>query len=98
MAISAEELQAIAALASLDSDCEDSQSLVEEVNGIIDFVAQLRQVETSQVAPLFHPYDLHQRLRPDEISEANCVEALEQIAPLFEDGFYLVPKVIDSGK
>ncbi|KTD50611.1 glutamyl/tRNA (Gln) amidotransferase subunit C [Legionella rubrilucens] len=98
MTISSAELQAIAELACLDSDYEDSLSLVLEVNGIIDFVAELRQLDTRQVAPLFHPYELHQRLRDDEMTESNCVEELEQLAPLFEEGFYLVPKVIDSGK
>ncbi|KTC97961.1 Asp-tRNA(Asn)/Glu-tRNA(Gln) amidotransferase subunit GatC [Legionella erythra] len=97
MTISSKELQAIAELAYLDSDGEESLSLAQEVNGIIDFVAELRQVDTRHVAPLFHPYALHQRLRDDEITERNCVDELEQLAPLFEEGFYLVPKVIDSG-
>lgn len=100
MVISEQELAAIAQLAYLDSHCESSLSLAKEINTIIDFVQQLRQVDTTAVTPLFHPFDGQQRLREDIVCEQDCAEQLAAIAPLFnqEEGFYLVPKVIDSGK
>lgn len=82
----------------MDSESEDHRQLCEEVNAIMDFVEQLRQVDTTGQAPLFHPFDLHQRLRPDEVREKDCSKELAEIAPLFENGLYLVPKVIDSGQ
>lgn len=98
MTISPEELQTIANLAYLDSDHQESLTLVNEVNDIIDFVQQLRETNTTGIAPLFHPFDLHQRLREDVVTEENCLAQLAEIAPQFNDGFYFVPKVIDSGK
>lgn len=96
MAITESEIEQIAQLAYLNTG--DSAELATEVTAIINFVEQLRQVDTAAVAPLFHPFDLAQRLRADEISEEDCSKQLAEIAPFFEDGHYLVPKVIDSGQ
>lgn len=98
MTISSKDLEKIAGLAYLTIDEEHSEQLTQEISSIMDFVDQLRSVDTKGIAPLFHPFALHQRLREDEVTEADCVAELEAIAPLFEDNLYLVPKVIDSGK
>ncbi|KTD01894.1 glutamyl/tRNA (Gln) amidotransferase subunit C [Legionella feeleii] len=92
------DLENVAHLAYLDPEADNHAQLAEEVGAIMDFVEQLRQVETTGIAPLFHPFDLHQWLREDAISEEDCRKQLAEIAPLFEDDLYLVPKVIDSGQ
>ncbi|ASQ46112.1 Asp-tRNA(Asn)/Glu-tRNA(Gln) amidotransferase subunit GatC [Legionella clemsonensis] len=98
MAITNDDLKNIEQLAYLDAETSENTKLAEEMNAIMDFVEQLRQVDTTGIAPLFHPFDLHQRLRPDEVHEQDCTRQLEEIAPLFEENLYLVPKVIESGQ
>ena len=98
MTLTTKDLEKIAGLAYLNIDTEHSSQLTQELSAIMDFVEQLRSVDTSNVAPLFHPFALHQRLRSDETTEADCIAELETMAPLFENGFYLVPKVIESSK
>lgn len=98
MTISAEDLGKLARLAYLDTDLDQSPKLIQEINEIMDFVDQLRTVDTSEIAPLCHPLALHQRLRPDAITEEDCLAELEAIAPLFEDNLYLVPQVIEQAK
>lgn len=87
------ELRQIAALAYLTTE---TPHLFEDVTAIMTYVDQLRQVDTSQVQPLFHPLDLHQRLRADKVTETDQTAALAQMAPLMDDGLYLVTKVIDG--
>lgn len=98
MTISQKDLEKIARLAYLDTESSDPSRLTEEISSIMDFVDQLRSVDTKSVAPLFHPFALHQRLRTDEITEEDCIAELEAIAPMFEDNLYLVPKVLESDK
>lgn len=98
MSISKKDLEKVAHLAYLDIDTDSSSQLGEEINSIMNFVEQLRGVNTQEVAPLFHPLALHQRLRADTVTEEDCIADLEAMAPLFEDNLYLVPKVIESGK
>ncbi|MCC5791026.1 MAG: Asp-tRNA(Asn)/Glu-tRNA(Gln) amidotransferase subunit GatC [Legionellaceae bacterium] len=96
MTLHDEDLQQIGKLAHLEVDPLHHHHLLDEINTIIDFVEQLRQANTAAVAPLFHPFDLHQRLREDEVCEQSCLNELADIAPLFAEGHYLVPKVIDD--
>lgn len=98
MSLSEHEFQKIAALAYLETNPSHTHQLAHDVEAILSFVKILRQIDTTNVVPLFHPLDLHQRLRQDEIVENNQVNPLAKIAPLFSDDLYLVPKVIDSGK
>lgn len=98
MTLSNKDLEKAAHLAYLDISKSPCSRLDEEINAIMDFVDQLRTVDTQNVTPLFHPLALHQRLRIDAITEEACLAELEALAPMFEDNLYLVPKVIDSGK
>ena len=96
MTATKDELNKIADLAHLDLeiDADIAEQLAQDVNFIMDYVEQLRQINTRDVAPMTHPLDLHQHLRQDEASEDSCVIELAKIAPLFVDDLYLVPKVI----
>jgi aspartyl-tRNA(Asn)/glutamyl-tRNA(Gln) amidotransferase subunit C len=99
MTISQKDLEKIADLAYLKFPVAGNQAtsqLAQDVSAIMDFVDQLRSVDTRKIEPLFHPFALHQRLRTDVVTEEECVSELEAMAPLFEDDLYLVPKVIES--
>ncbi len=98
MTLSTSDLKNITRLAYLDTSSDQIAQLNEEVNAIMDFVEQLHSVDTQNIAPLFHPLALHQRLREDTVTEEECIAELEAMAPLFEDNLYLVPKVIESEK
>ncbi len=92
------ELQKLATLASIEITKDSALHWAQDVSLIMGFVEQLRDVNTTSIAPLLHPLDLRQRLRKDTITEQNCVLALADIAPEFADGLYLVPKVIATEK
>lgn len=90
------ELKKIASLAHIETDANSTMQFAHDVSDIMNFVEQLRPVNTADVAPLLHPLDLNQRLRLDEVKEENCVTQLAKIAPSFADDLYLVPKVIET--
>lgn len=92
------DLKKIAQLAYLDIDDESTHQLAQDVGSIMDYVDQLRQVNTQSIPPLLHPLDLHQRLRPDVVTEENHLNDLAKIAPEFNEDLYLVPQIIEDGK
>ncbi len=98
MTISASELEKISQLAYLDTESEQTPKLNDDLNAIMNFVAQLRTVNTEGIAPLFHPLALNQSLRPDAVTEENCLTELAARAPKFENELYLVPQVIEQSK
>ena len=96
MIITHKELKTLAHLAYLDCGHDNTHALIHEINAIIDFVEQLKTVDTSQIVPLFHPINHPQHLRDDNVTETDCTNQLTDLAPRFEDNLYWVPKIIDE--
>lgn len=96
MAVSNKEIENVCRLAKLKIPETDDNPLHQDINDIMNFVDQLKSVDTAQIEPLFHPFQLQQSNREDVVTEVSCIKELESIAPLFEDGHYLVPKVIED--
>jgi aspartyl-tRNA(Asn)/glutamyl-tRNA(Gln) amidotransferase subunit C len=95
MSLKTEDVKNIAHLARLEIDDADIDAYARDLSNILDLVDQMNQVDTDNVAPMAHPMDASQRLRPDEVSETNQREHFQAIAPDVEAGLYRVPKVIE---
>ena len=55
----------------------------------------MQSVNTDGIEPLSHPLDSEQLLRADVVSESVSRETFQKDAPKTEDGYYLVPRVVD---
>jgi aspartyl-tRNA(Asn)/glutamyl-tRNA(Gln) amidotransferase subunit C len=75
---------------------QDIDLYTNQLSRILDFIEHMNQIDTAHIQPLAHPLDLHQRLRPDVVTDSNLREKYQNIAPQVEAGLYLVPKVIDE--
>ncbi|HKJ10740.1 MAG TPA: Asp-tRNA(Asn)/Glu-tRNA(Gln) amidotransferase subunit GatC [Gammaproteobacteria bacterium] len=95
MALDPSEVRNIAHLARLGIDEQDIPAYARNLSDILAFVEQLNAVDTSDIAPLAHPLDATQRLRPDAVTEADQRDHFQSIAPQVEAGLFLVPKVIE---
>ncbi|AHI30443.1 MULTISPECIES: Asp-tRNA(Asn)/Glu-tRNA(Gln) amidotransferase subunit GatC [Marinobacter] len=95
MTISRKDIEKVAVLARIRVDEEQVSALEKDLGNILDLVDQLSAADTDSVAPMAHPLDAVQRLRPDEVTETNEREAFQEIAPATENGLYLVPRVIE---
>jgi len=95
MSLDKTDVEQIARLARLSVDAEETAAYQQELGQILDLVNQLEAAATGNVTPLAHPLDLSARLRPDEVTETDQRARFQSQAPAVEDGYYLVPKVID---
>ncbi len=95
MSLSTAEVNKIAWLGRIAIDDDKIEAYAHDLSGILDFVEQMSVLDTSTVAPMAHPMDQAQRLRPDLAIEPNQREQFQANAPLVEAGLYLVPKVIE---
>ena len=93
--LSLDQIAKIAELARLELSSTESAALQEQLNGILGMVDAMGAVDTRGVEPMSHPQQAMQRLRSDEIAERDQRDRFQAIAPETEDGFYLVPKVIE---
>ncbi|MGB0204237.1 MAG: Asp-tRNA(Asn)/Glu-tRNA(Gln) amidotransferase subunit GatC [Neptuniibacter sp.] len=95
MSLDRSDVDKIAHLARLQIEEQDAPEYAQNLSNILDLVDQMQAVDTSDVLPMAHPLDAVQRLRSDEVTEANKRDALQAIAPQVEKGLFQVPKVIE---
>jgi len=95
MALDQQQVRDIADLARLQIDDNQIAEYQQNLTNILDLVDQLAAVDTSSVEPLAHPLDAVQRLRADVVTETDQREHFQQIAPQTENGYYLVPRVVE---
>lgn len=81
-------------LAALRLEESEKRELEADLVKIIELVDALRQVDTTDVAPLAHPLESVQPLRSDRITESVERGRYQDGAPLVRDGLYLVPRVV----
>ena len=84
----------IAHLARLHLAGDEAQRYAGELSAILSFVEQMNTIDTTGVAPMAHPLDMTQPLRPDIVTEPDRREEHQAHAPAVRDGLYLVPRVI----
>ena len=89
----------VAELANLELTEAESVEMVRDLNSILEYVAQLSELDTSQVEPLAQVTELIQagrgRLREDAVvASLDRVTVLSQ-APETDGAFFKVPKVIE---
>jgi len=95
MSIDSKDVEKLAYLACLDISEKDIASTTNSIGEVLALIDQLQKLDTSEIEPLSHPLDAKQRLRADEVTEQDQRESFQALAPLCEDGFYLVPRVIE---
>jgi len=95
MSVDQSDITKVALLARLKIDEADVPQYVDNLSNILDLVEQMSEINTDDVVPMAHPLDAAQRLRADEVTEANQRDKFQVLAPQVESGLYLVPKVIE---
>lgn len=95
MALDRSDVEKIAHLARIALSEDDIPATTAKLSGILGLIDTMQAVDTEGVAPLAHPLETTQRLRPDQVTESNQRDHYQAIAPATESGLYLVPKVIE---
>lgn len=95
MSLTLEQVQRVAHLARIELTEVEATQTQQHLNGIFGLIEAMQAVDTKGVEPMAHAQDLSQRLRPDDVTEADRRAAYQAVAPETEAGLYLVPKVIE---
>ena len=90
-----EDIHRLCQLARLEITAAEVPDVSAKLSSIVAMVDQLRACDTAGVAPMAHPLERAQRLRPDRVTEVDQHELYQRNAPLVERDLYLVPKVIE---
>ncbi len=96
MAISREEVLYIARLARLEFDEEKVEEFTHQLGRVLDYINKLKELDVSNVEPTYHVLDMVSVMREDEVKESLSQEEALSNAPDPKDGFFRVPKIIET--
>lgn len=95
MIIDKEKIKKIAHLARLEFNEKDEQELIESMNKILDWMEQLKEVDTENVEPLRHMSVEVNVLREDVAGETINHKDAINLAPKKDSDYFRVPKVLE---
>jgi aspartyl-tRNA(Asn)/glutamyl-tRNA(Gln) amidotransferase subunit C len=93
MSVTTKQVEEITHLAALGLDQSALPALTEEIRRILEYISQLDSVGDGTVDELGEdPPGPRQPLRDDRPQRASLAIPVEQFAPVFQDGFFIVPR------
>jgi len=94
-----DDVQRIAHLSRLELSQAESEAVLPQLQAIFSLVEEMQAVDTTGLEPLAHPIlflrDLAQPMRVDQVSESDHRKENMTSAPAQQDGYFLVPRVIE---
>ena len=93
MSIGRDDVLHVAQLAELQVAEQEVGPLVRQLNGIVDFVAQLASADLPAGTPEFTVGPAQVSLRADVVAPEPLQRSAERMAPDWQDGFYVVPRL-----
>jgi aspartyl-tRNA(Asn)/glutamyl-tRNA(Gln) amidotransferase subunit C len=95
MSVDEATVRRVARLARIAVTDEEARRLQGELNGILDWVEQLREVDVEGVEPMTSVVEMAMKKRPDVVTDGGDPQRILANAPVTEDNFFLVPKVVE---
>jgi aspartyl-tRNA(Asn)/glutamyl-tRNA(Gln) amidotransferase subunit C len=102
--VTVEDVERVAELANLELKPEETPAMLRDLNAILEYVAELNELETSGVTPLAQVSELasglldgagKSELRADQLSPSLDRAVVLSQAPETDEVFFKVPKVIE---
>ena len=95
MAVDLSAVRRIAHLARIGVSEAETPHLQDEINAILKFVEALTEVDVEGVEPMTSVTPMRLPMRDDVVTDGGIAGKVLANAPLTEDGFFIVPKVIE---
>ncbi|MGI0483745.1 Asp-tRNA(Asn)/Glu-tRNA(Gln) amidotransferase subunit GatC [Geminocystis sp. CENA526] len=94
MSLSKEEVKKVANLARLQITEKEEEEFAPQLNAILDYFEQLKELDTDNVAPTTRAIEVSNITRTDTKKTYEDRESLLNSAPEREEDFFRVPKIL----
>jgi aspartyl-tRNA(Asn)/glutamyl-tRNA(Gln) amidotransferase subunit C len=95
MSVDIATVKRVARLARIAVDEDDAGRMAGELNTILGFVEQLNEVDVTGVEPMTSVIPMEMKKRQDAVTDGNKTADIVANAPATDEGFFLVPKVVE---
>ena len=95
MSVDAATVKRVAHLARIRVTDEEAEQLRGELNAILGFVEQLKEVDVEGVEPMTSVQPMRMKKRADKVTDGGRADDVVANAPEAQDRYFLVPKVVE---
>ncbi|ELT49433.1 Asp-tRNA(Asn)/Glu-tRNA(Gln) amidotransferase subunit GatC [Brucella intermedia] len=95
MSVDISTVKRVAHLARIAVSDDDAERMTGELNAILGFVEQLNEVDVDGIEPMTSVTPMDMRMREDKVTDGGIAAAVVANAPVTEDNFFVVPKVVE---
>jgi aspartyl-tRNA(Asn)/glutamyl-tRNA(Gln) amidotransferase subunit C len=96
MKVTKEDLQNVAVLSRLAIPADQEDKYIDQMDKILTYMDNLSELDTENVKPTTYALPMQNVFRKDEVKASLDREAALANAPLKEDGYFKVPKVLED--
>lgn len=94
MSISPEEVAKVARLARLDLSQDTIGQYSAQLDGILEYMDKLSELDTASVEPMYTPVDQVSVMRDDVVRKDYAREDILKNAPETDGAFFIVPRIV----
>ena len=95
MQVDESTVRRIARLARIKITDDEAKSLEGELTGILNWVEQLDEIDTTGVEPMTRVVAQDMKMREDKVDDGEIADAVLKNAPVVDDHYFVVPKVVE---
>ena len=88
-------VETISYLARLKLDKNKKEKITKDLENIIDFVAELQDLNTEDIVPLANPLEKVAPKRKDSVTSKSRKENFLSNSPESDQDYFIVPKVVE---
>jgi len=88
-------LQRLEKLSSLKIDDDKREETIKDINKIVDFVENLKELDLDDKEASFSINGQSTPFREDIVKKSEVIDSILENAPDAKDGFFIVPKIIE---
>ncbi len=95
MKVSEQDIKTVASLSRLRIREEEADDVIFQLNKILTYVENLQAIDTSDIEPTTYALPMQNVFRDDKVKPSLARELALSNAPLKEDGYFKVPRVLE---
>ncbi|MBR6014077.1 MAG: Asp-tRNA(Asn)/Glu-tRNA(Gln) amidotransferase subunit GatC [Selenomonadaceae bacterium] len=96
MKVTENDIKTVASLSRLKIDENESAEVIEQLDKFLTYVENLQSIDTENIQPTTYALPMQNVFRKDEVKESLDRELALSNAPLKEDGYFKVPRVLEE--
>ena len=96
MKVSEQDIKTVASLSRLKIDEQETSEVIEKLDKFLTYVENLQSIDTENIEPTTYALPMQNVFRADEVKKSLDRELALSNAPLAEDGYFKVPRVLEE--